>query len=906
MAAALNHAVRVRLSDPARVEDVTRRWGTADVPRIRVTHAAAPSDDSRTSQLWRTTAGEGGDGAHAVLLRYPDGPADLVVTAPRGQWGRAELRRLAAALASGDLSAARAELERTPVGDARPGPVFADAPDWGNADAPGGPFATTLVALPLDVSVDEATWRAALAVTLSRYADRSDEGDTGDEVVIGTDAGVVALRVHGTLDDVRGREPVPVDRPVLVGILPGLDEEPRAGEEYAPCLEPAFPLTFSVTREDSGRPVLRCDHLPGHVSPATAEQFARHLAHVHTQLISSPGISAADAALFDDEERARVVRLGTSAEAPPASASTVHGAFARVAAAAPESVAVREDDIELTYAEVDQLAAFWAAGLRARGVRPGDRVGVCLERSAELVVALLGVLKAGAAYVPMDPAYPAERLAYTADDAAVGLVITRLAQFPRQGGLRVLTPDELVADESVDATGPDGGVGARDTAYAIYTSGSTGRPKGVAVQHGNVLSLIEATREDFGLAPSDVWTLFHSSAFDFSVWEMWGCLLTGGCLVIVPYFTSRDPEQFRDLLVREGVTVLNQTPSALSHLLAVDHAAAPVRLVILGGEPLDARMLLPWFDEHPEDRCRVVNMFGITETTVHVTAQTLSRELAIKATRSVGAPLPGWHVYVTDSSGRLVPPGVAGEIHVGGAGVAQAYVNQPALTSERFLPDPYNGGRMYRSGDRGRLRPDGVLEHLGRIDNQVKVRGFRIELDEIRSVLLEDPSVRAAAVVVREADGNRTTDARIDAYVVLDGDSGEELAVVRKRAGSVLPDYMVPATMTELSALPLTTSGKVDVAGLPAPTATGRTAQDDDSPTADDDLAARLRELWTELLGVPIGLDDDFFEVGGNSVLAVRSSAMMRAEGLPTLRLRQFYRDPTIRAVVAALRAADA
>ncbi|MFF7976474.1 amino acid adenylation domain-containing protein [Streptomyces sp. NPDC007905] len=905
MAAALSHAVRVRLSNPARVEDVTHRLGTADVPRIRVAHAAAPSDDSRTSQLWRTAAGEGGDGVHAVLLRYPDGPADLVVAAPRGQCGRAELRWLAAALADGDLSAVRAELERAPVGDAGPGPVFADAPDWGNADASGGPFATTRVALPLDVSGDEAPWRTALAVTLSRYADGSDEGDTGDEVVIGTDAGVVALRVRGTLDAVRGQEPVPVDRPVLVGILPGLDEEPRAGEEYVPCLEPAFPLTFSVTREETGRPMLRCDHLPGHVSPAMAEQFARHLAHVHAQLTSSPDISAADVALFDDEERARVVRLGTSAEAPPASAGTVHEAFARVAAAAPESVAVREDDIELTYAEVDQLAAFWAAGLRAQGVRPGDRVGVCLERSAELVVALLGVLKAGAAYVPMDPAYPAERLAYTTNDAAVGLVITRLAQFPRQDGLRVLTPDELVADESMDTTGPDGGTEARDTAYVIYTSGSTGRPKGVAVPHGNVLSLIEATREDFGLAPSDVWTLFHSSAFDFSVWEMWGCLLTGGCLVIVPYFTSRDPEQFRDLLVREGVTVLNQTPSALSHLLAVDHAAAPVRLVILGGEPLDARMLLPWFDEHPEDRCRVVNMFGITETTVHVTAQTLSRELALKATRSVGTPLPGWHVYVMDSSGRLVPPGVAGEIHVGGAGVAQAYVNQPALTSERFLPDPYNGGRMYRSGDRGRLRPDGALEHLGRIDNQVKVRGFRIELDEIRSVLLEDPSVRAAAVVVRRADGNRTTDARIDAYVVLDGGSGEDLAVVRKRAASVLPDYMVPATVTELSALPLTTSGKVDVARLPAPTLTSRAAQDDSS-TADDGLAARLRELWTELLGVPIGLDDDFFEVGGNSVLAVRSSAMMRAEGLPTLRLRQFYRHPTIRAVVAALKAADA
>ncbi len=597
----------------------------------------------------------------------------------------------------------------------------------------------------------------------------------------------------------------------------------------------------------------------------------------------------------------RVQSAGSARSPTTGSARSLDEAFAAVAAITPEAVAVCDDDLELTYAELDELAALLAAGLRAGGVRPGDRVGVCLDRSAELVVALLGVLKAGAAYVPVDPAYPTERLAYSARNAKITLLVTRLSNFPVPEGCVTATPDELLADElpahAPADSGPMAGAGPDDTAYVIYTSGSTGRPKGVAVPHRNVLSLIEATRADFGLGSTDVWTLFHSSAFDFSVWEMWGCLLTGGRLVTVPYFTSRDPERFRDLLVERGVTVLNQTPSALSHLLAVEHGDVAVRLLILGGEPLDTAVLLPWFDRHPDTACRVINMFGITETTVHVTAQTLTRELALTGTRSVGTALPGWYLYVLDPAGRPVPVGEPGEIHVGGAGVAQCYMGEPALTAERFLPDPFHGGRMYRSGDRGRLRPDGLLEHLGRVDNQVKVRGFRIELDEIRSVLLEDSSVRAAAVAVREG-----AVPRIDAYIVLDGG---DVDAVRRRLLTVLPDYMVPATLTEVGALPLTASGKVDLARLPPP-APPRRAEREAAPTADDALAARLRALWTELLGVPVGVDDDFFEVGGNSTLAVRSSAAMRAEGLPTLRLRQFYRHPTIRAVVSVLTAGAA
>ncbi|WP_312877467.1 non-ribosomal peptide synthetase [Lentzea indica] len=444
-----------------------------------------------------------------------------------------------------------------------------------------------------------------------------------------------------------------------------------------------------------------------------------------------------------------------------------------------------------------------------------------------------------------------------------------------------MTSDVLIsATRVVTAASPD------DPAYVIYTSGSSGRPKGVVVPHRNVISLVDATRDEYRFGGDDVWTLFHSSAFDFSVWEIWGCLLTGGRLVVVPYFVSREPEDFRDLLAAEKVTVLSQTPSAFAQLLAVTgEEARSVRLVVFGGEPLDTRMLLPWLDRYQD--CRLVNMFGITETTVHVTAQTITRADALAASRSVGPALPGWHLYVVDAHGRLVPPGVAGEIVVGGAGVASHYLGREDLTAQRFRPDPCGEGIVYHSGDLGRLRPDGALEHLGRIDSQVKIRGFRIELDEIRAVLLEDPNVRAAAVVVRRDD---PANPRLDAYVVLaSGDSGG----VRRRAANVLPEHMVPATVTSLDVLPLTTNGKLDEKRLPPPDA-GVT-----SVPAGDGITGQLVRIWTDVLGVPVGLDDDFFDLGGNSLAAVRIGAAMRAEGLASVRLRELYRHPTIRAVAA-------
>ncbi|HEX6870741.1 MAG TPA: AMP-binding protein, partial [Micromonosporaceae bacterium] len=336
---------------------------------------------------------------------------------------------------------------------------------------------------------------------------------------------------------------------------------------------------------------------------------------------------------------------------------------------------------------------------------------------------------------------------------------------------------------------------------------------------------------------------------------------------------------------------------AFSQLLDVDRRQplpASIRLVIFGGEPLDTSLLRSWLDRHPESSCRLVNMFGITETTVHVTAQTVTRIEALTASRSVGRPLPGWHVYVMDERGDLLPPGVPGEIYVGGYGVSGRYLNRPELTANRFRGDPFGAGLVYRSGDRGRLLPDGRLEHLGRLDNQVQVRGHRIELGEIRARLLEAPEVAAAAVLLR-ADPADPISARLDAYVV----GPVDLEPVRGYAARFLPDYMMPATFTVLPALPLTPNGKVDLARLPEPD------QIAEPVVADGTVESRVRAAWERVFGIRVAHDDDFFALGGNSLLAVQLLAALRAAGLPAVGVPQLYRHRTIARLTAFMAAGE-
>ncbi|MDQ0795490.1 amino acid adenylation domain-containing protein [Streptomyces sp. B1I3] len=914
----------------------------------------------RTRELTRPLAAHGGPAVRGVLLTYTDGEAELVVVARRAALCAPALRRFAAEVtgrAPGAPDEASGAPDEAPAaGGAAPeapspaaqaaalaGCVAGDPADWG-LGRPDGPDTLETRTLPLppgDPVGDTESWTAALGVVLARYEgatrhlvpallpDTADPGAGEGIALIPVDAdpahslGDVDRNIRAALtagpawhtEELRhalASATGDTDAVPAVGVVHAvLDPADLPGAEpytYLPFLRPPFPVTLSVVRDRGGEAVLRCDYALRLLHAGTADRLLGHVSRVHRALAESPGTAVADVALLDDAEAAGTAELGRHAGLPRFDPERIDAAVAAIAASRPDAVAVSFESTRLTYRELDGRADRLAHALRGLGVADGDRVGVCLERSADLVVTLLAVLKAGATYVPMDPAYPQERLSYTTADAGLAVVVTDRADFPGGDTARVVGTAALAELAPGTCDGPPASAtGPHDPAYVIYTSGSTGRPKGVVVPHVNVLSLMAATLEEFALGAEDVWTLFHSSAFDFSVWEIWGCLLTGGRLAVVPYWVSRSPEEFHRLLVEERVSVLSQTPSAFAQLMEVERDGAepvPVRLVVFGGEGLEPRMLLPWFDRHPESGCRVVNMYGITETTVHVTAQTVTRAEALTGSKSVGHALPGWWVRIADPEGRPLPVGVAGEIYVGGAGVAARYLNKPDLDAQRFLTDPRTGERMYRSGDKGRLLPDGRLEHLGRLDNQVKLRGFRIELDEIRAVLLDDPQVTAAAVVLNRTDPDDPATAQLDAYVVLEGDA---TAGVRQRAAKYLPEYMVPSTVTPLERMPLTPNGKLDARGLPRPApvtvsppvAAGPAAGGTGPAAPQDAFTSDLLEVWQDVLGVPVGPDDNFFDLGGNSLLAMRVGAALRRRGGTAVAMRDLYLSPTIRQLAA-------
>nr|WP_282202311.1 non-ribosomal peptide synthetase [Kitasatospora fiedleri] len=476
--------------------------------------------------------------------------------------------------------------------------------------------------------------------------------------------------------------------------------------------------------------------------------------------------------VVSEREAARLLAVGAKRADFP-SADVLHGRFARRAADRPDAPAATLDGRSLSYRELDRRADAIAERLIAAGTTPGTLVGLFLERSLDTVAAVLGVLKAGAAYVPLDAAHPASRLDLILSDARPPVLLTQRRmrdRLPAHPGT-VLEVEEIPPAPAAPVV-PARPATAEDPAYVIYTSGSTGRPKGVRVSHRNVVRLFDSTEEMYGFTERDVWTLFHSYAFDFSVWELWGALLHGGRVVVVPADVARAPEAFHALVAAERVTVLNQTPSAFVHFAAADAAAdreLALRLVVFGGEALEPGTLRGWFERHGDTSPRLVNMYGITETTVHVTARPMRREDCELARRSpIGRPLPDLELLVLDEKLRPAPVGVRGELFVGGAGLADGYLNAPELTAARFVPHPFDpapGARLYRTGDLARITAEGGIEYLGRIDHQVKIRGFRIETGEIESHLLEHPAVSAAVVVPQpDGDGER----RLVGYVVAD------------------------------------------------------------------------------------------------------------------------------------------
>ncbi|THA54595.1 non-ribosomal peptide synthetase [Streptomyces sp. A1136] len=650
----------------------------------------------------------------------------------------------------------------------------------------------------------------------------------------------------------------------------------------------------------------------------TAERMLDRYLTLLEGAVAEPGTRLSRLPLLSATERRRVLEIGRKARDFPVT-ECLHETFARHARRRPDAVAVSCEGRSLTYAELDGRAEALAVRLRAAGVGRESLVGLFLDRGLDTAVAILGVFKAGGGYVPMDPLYPAARLARILGDATPHVLIThdalRGALPDYDGHLLVIDrPEEPFPDPARPVPARDGApLAPNNAAYVIYTSGSTGTPKGVQVSHATVARMFAAmtATSSFDFGEDDAWPMLHSYAFDVSVVEMWGAWLHGGRLVVVPAETARDPEAYYALVREEGITVLNQTPSAFVHFAAVDArhdpAELPLRTIIFGGEALESGTLASWFQRHGDRGPRLVNMYGITET-IHVTIREMTAEDVRQNRRSpIGRPMPDMELYALDELLQPVPIGVTGELYVGGPGLARCYFRDPHKTADRFVPHPFSpvpGARLYKSGDLARLTPRGEFEYVGRADHQVKIRGYRIETGEVEAVLLDHPDVHAAVIVPqRAADGEM----RLYGYATLEpgareGEaSGTTAALLRDHLAERLPAYMVPTAVVVLAALPLTVNGKVDRKALPVPEpvrAESTTAYVAPRTSTEQ----RVAQAWRELLGLErVGVHDSFFDLGGYSLLATRLVFRLREEFATGLPLRTLFSDPTVAGIAAVL-----
>ncbi|HEX7332939.1 MAG TPA: amino acid adenylation domain-containing protein [Pyrinomonadaceae bacterium] len=632
------------------------------------------------------------------------------------------------------------------------------------------------------------------------------------------------------------------------------------------------------------------------------ERMVRQWQTLLTAITADAEQSLATLPLLTEAEQARLLEEWNPRTQVPALQECLHQLFERHARMHPDRVALGFAGEQVTYGELDQRANQLAHYLRSRGVGPEVIVGLSLERSPEMVVAVLGVLKAGGAYLPLDPQAPAERLEFMLKQSAASVLLTHgQVEVDWAANIDVVRLDEdssLIAKQNQN-TPPESDVHTSSAAYVIYTSGSTGQPKGVVVTHANVTRLLTSTEHWFNFGSDDVWTLFHSFTFDFSVWEIWGALSYGGRLVIVPHWLSRSPEAFYQMIQQENVTVLNQTPSAFRQLIQAEESGeakslSSLRQVIFGGEALELASLNPWIARHGHERPQLTNMYGITETTVHVTHRLLKAEDFLKPQSSViGGPIPDLQLHILDGNAQMAPVGVPGELYVGGAGVARGYLHRPELTAERFLPDPWSespGARLYRTGDLGKRLRNGDVEYLGRSDHQVKIRGFRIELGEVETVLAQQEGVREVVVIARRGAAGEN---QLVAYVVNEPGHALNTSLLRQHALSKLPDYMVPSSFIQLPALPLTINGKVDRALLPDPGSQRPQLERSFEPpqTRAEEV---LAEIWASVLGFDsVGRHDNFFDLGGDSILTIQIVARANQAGF-VLTPKDLFQNQTV------------
>ncbi|MGD2090925.1 MAG: amino acid adenylation domain-containing protein [Candidatus Aminicenantes bacterium] len=675
-------------------------------------------------------------------------------------------------------------------------------------------------------------------------------------------------------------------------------------------------MVFSFSKTDEGLEGI-VEYNASLYKKTTLERMMGHFCNLMDNIVSNVDLPVSVPEILTADEKNRLLYdFNDTAAAYPAD-KTLHRLFEEQVEKSPNKIAVtgcrymplsNMENIQLTYDQLNGNANHMARRLIQKGVAADTIAAVMVERSVEMMVALFGILKAGGAYLPIEPDYPEERKRYMLADSHAKVLVLDVGTGPCcpesldacWQGEPILIIQNNEGDESTHrkffnkASAP---AAPGNLAYVIYTSGTTGKPKGTLIQHGNVVRLIFNEKNLFDFNRHHVWTMFHSYCFDFSVWEMYGALLNGGKLILLPKMVTRDPGTFLQVLKEEAVTVLNQTPSAFYQLideeLKCSGSPLPLRYVIFGGEALKPIKLGQWKERYPG--VKLVNMYGITETTVHVTYKEIGEKEIQANISNIGVPIPTLSTYVMDRELNLAPLGAPGEACIGGEGVARGYLNRPELTAAKFVHNPYKTGeKLYRSGDRVKLSGNGEMQYLGRIDQQVKIRGFRIEPGEIENKLLNHPHIREVVVITKGEAEERY----LCAYFVSDREF--ELAQLRDHLSRELPQYMVPAYFVKLDRLPLTVNGKIDRSGLPEPAGIDLGSQADYVPPAND-LEKQLAAIWEQVLGrEPIGINDNFFEIGGDSIKSIQISAKLNREGYK-VKVIDIFQNPTISGLVPLL-----
>ncbi|KAF9434449.1 hypothetical protein BGZ76_008002 [Entomortierella beljakovae] len=609
----------------------------------------------------------------------------------------------------------------------------------------------------------------------------------------------------------------------------------------------------------------------------------------------APSMEVRKLEILPDSEREILIQSWNDTTSSYSEYRCIHHLFQDQVVQSPNAIAIMFEDQKMSYHELNARANSLAHHLINLGVKPDSLVAICVDRSLAMIIGLLAVLKAGGAYVPLDPTFASERIYDILADASPSILLADNSGIEALGSIsESITVIDPNAELDMPTFNPHvSTLTPHHLVYVIYTSGSTGKPKGVLVEHIQLTRLFDATADWFNFDENDTWIITHSFSFDFSVWEIWGALRYGGKLIIPSLRITQSLEELYQMICLYGITVLNITPSAFRPLIrfqAQSDLRDKLRYVIFGGESLEPSTLQSWYDTRPENLPKLVNMYGITETTVHVTYRVIKPEDCSHAASPIGVRIPDLTLYVLDTHGQPVPLGAVGELCVGGAGVTRGYLNRPELTSEKFPLDPFRkteGARMYKTGDLVRYLPDGNMIFLGRNDHQVKIRGYRIELGEIEAQILDHPLVRETAVLAFGEGSSK----RLIAYVVADSKDGL-VHILREHASSKLPEYMIPAAFVRLDTLPLTSNGKLDRRALPEPDISAFVSQEYEAPQGE--IESTLANIWAELLKVVrIGRQDNFFMLGGHSLLAVQMIERLRRVKLE-ISVRALFETPIL------------